>query len=144
MAEAILLAGALYGVWNIAMQRHKQLNNHDQASSFDDPTGKNRYNSKEVAPYIYHEQQDRVNYGEILGPKWEMSYTSRQARSRRSAKKPELDRSIYFQNGYMPTTLSRFIDEAVTPCTHADFSEDGRGRLMAGESCILNENLIAT
>lgn len=144
MAEAILLAGALYGVWNIAIQRHRQLNDGDQAGVFDDPTGKNRYNTKEVAPYIYHEEQSRVNYGNILGPKWQLAYQSRQARSRRSATKPELDRSIYFQNGYMPTSRSRFIDESLSPCTFADFSDDGRGRLMQGESCVINESLIAT
>lgn len=141
--EAILLVGALYGVWNIALQRHRKLNDHDQASIFDDPTGKQRYNTTEVAPYQYHPEQAQVNYGSVLGPRWEFFYRNRQARERRSTRVPFMDRSLYFQNGYMQTQRTRFVDEPVTPATHADFSDDGRGRLLKSESCAVNESLIA-
>lgn len=142
MAEVILLAGAIYGVWNLALQRHSMLNS-GSSGVFDNAIGPNRWQPT-VQPIIYHEQQSRINTSTTLSKVWEDRYTKRRARVRTSATRQELERRTYFQNGYMPTTRSNFVDEPVTPSTYADYSDDGRGRLLAGSMMFANNMLVRT
>jgi hypothetical protein len=138
--EFILLAGALFGVWDIARQRHAILNS-GQTGVWDDPAGVERF-SHTVQEHIYHPEQNKVNSDEVLTGRWAWLYASRQARGRTSITRPELDRSIYHQNNYMSTSRSRFIDEPISPATHADFSDDGRGRLLMSNGMIVNNVLV--
>jgi len=139
--EVILLGGGLYVIWDLALQRHAKLNSANNV--FDDPTGVNRV-SVTTAPIIYHEQQNKINLATNLSGKWESMYTTRAARARTSSKKAEMDRSMYHTEGYMPTSRVRLDSEPFTPTTHADFRDEGRGRLLTSLGGVVNEMLIRT
>lgn len=141
MAEIILLAGAMVPIWDLAIQRHKKLNNPNLV--FDNAVGDDRRNIT-VQPIIYHPEQKKINERTQLSPYWAALYTSRQARARTSATKPIMDRSVYYQNGYMNTSFMRLESEPVNPVTHADFRDEGRGRLLQSSYMCVNNMLVRT
>jgi hypothetical protein len=141
MAEFILLAGAMVPIWDLAIQRHKKLNNPNLV--FDGALGDDR-RSITVQPIIYHPEQKKINDRTQLGPFWAAIYSARQARARTSATQPELDRSIYYQNGYMNSSFMRLDSEPVNPATHADFTDSGRGRLLQSSYMCVNNMLVRT
>ena len=141
MAEFILLAGALVPIWDLAIQRHRKVNNSNLV--FDNALGEDR-RKVTVQPLIYHPEQKKINDRTELSPYWAAMYSSRQARERTSATNPKLDRSIYYQNGYMNSSFLRMDSEPVNPVTHADFTDQGRGRLLESSYVSVNEMLIRT
>lgn len=135
MAELILLAGVTYSIWNISLQRHRNLNS--EALTFDNQLADRSYNP--VIGITYHPEQGRLRQGTNLSGPYEIKYAKHQERQRRAATNSRIDPTRTKVNNQMSTTRSHFIGKPIGIATYADLSDKGRGRLLGNKDVFINQ-----
>lgn len=135
MAELILLAGVTYSIWNISLQRHRNLNS--EAVTFDNQLSDRSYNP--VIGITYHPEQGRIREGTNLNGRYEIKYAKRQERERRAATNTRIDPTRTKVNNHMQTTRTQFVGAPIGYATYPDLSDKGRGRLLGDKDVCINQ-----
>lgn len=134
--EIILVAGVNIAVWNLAWQRHQQLN--DPAVRFDRGLG------DRVQPGLhvnerYNPETGKLNPSTHFGENFQFQYAKKRAHSFGAACHERLDPYRVDTEHNMKTNRMQRLNDPSGLVQYADLGKGGRGRLLGDKSVTVSQ-----